>query len=74
MPGKLTTMWFRKRKATAQAESHEALAAKIQADIDQKVARDRLAEVSKQAEELIRINQTNHFSEGLTKAFRGRTI
>lgn len=67
-------MTFWKRKHQAQREADEALAAKIDADIQLSIAHETRREVSQQADKLRQINQTNHFSEGLTKAFRSKPV
>lgn len=64
------SLWKRRRQV--EAEALEAKAAKIEADIELSAAKQTQREVSKQSETLREINRTNHFSEGLTKAFRGR--
>lgn len=64
---------IREQRAQAEREAAEALAAKVQASIDLSVAQQTAREVEKQAEKIHRINRENHFSEGLTKAFHGRT-
>lgn len=61
-----------KRRQQVEAEAREAKAAKIEADIELSAAKQTQREVAIQAETLREINRTNHFSEGLTKAFRGR--
>lgn len=66
------SLW--KRRQQVEAEAREAMAAKIEADIELSAVKQTQREVSKQSETLREINRTNHFSEGLTKAFRGRPV
>lgn len=63
-------IWGRRKKA--QAEANEALAAKIEADIQLAAAHETKREVAQHAEKLREINRQNHFSEGLTRSFRGK--
>lgn len=58
---------FRRRKA----ECDEALAAKIQSEIDYKIAKEQHDRVSKQTGELDQVNRRNHFSESIRLAFGG---
>ena len=64
-------MWHRKKQA--QAAAREAMAAKIQASVDLAAAQATRKEVAEQADRLREINKKNHFSEGLSKSFQGRT-
>lgn len=66
------SIWGRKRKL--QDEAREALAAKIQAGVDHAAAEQARREIGEQSRRLREINQTNHFSEGLTKAFRSKPV
>lgn len=66
-------IWNRKRKKQAELDAKEALAAKIQADIDLSAAYQTKREVGEQTKRLRQINSENHFSEGLHRSFRGRT-
>lgn len=64
-------MWpFKKNRKPAVCE--EALAAKIQSEIEQKTAEIELVEAQVQAEKIAKINKRNHFSEALTHAFKER--
>lgn len=63
-------IWGRRKKA--QAEADEALAAKIEADIELAAAHETKREVAQHSEKLREINRQNHFSEGLTRSFRGK--
>lgn len=63
-------IWSRRKQA--EAEALEAKAAKIQAGIDLSAAHEVRREVSQQSEKLREINRQNHFSEGLTRSFRGK--
>lgn len=59
-----------KHRTQAEQDRREALAAKIQAEVDDKAANETLREVSEQTGQLRTIYARNHFSESLTKAFR----
>ena len=61
-------IWGRRKKA--QTEADEALAAKIQADIELAAAHETKREVTQHSEKLREINRQNHFSEGLQRSFR----
>ena len=63
-------IWGRRKRV--QAEANEALAAKIEADIELAAAHETKREVTEHSEKLREINRQNHFSEGLTRSFRGR--
>lgn len=65
-------IWGRRKRAQEAAD--EALAAKIQADIDLSAAHETKREVEKQSERIREINRQNHFSEGLQRSFRGRPV
>ncbi|ALQ30128.1 hypothetical protein AA310_12175 [Arthrobacter sp. YC-RL1] len=65
-------MSFWKRHKQAGQDADEALAAKIEADIELAAVRAQQREVAKQSEQLRQINKQNHFSEGLQRSFRGR--
>lgn len=65
-------LWKRKRQA--EAEATEALAAKIEADIELSAAHETRREVSEQTSRLREINQQNHFSEGLQRSFRSKPV
>lgn len=64
-------IWGRRKKA--QAEADEALAAKIEADIELAAAHETKRAVAQHSERLREINRQNHFSEGLTRSFRGKS-
>lgn len=63
-------IWGRKRRIKEATD--EALKAKIEASIDLAAAQETRREVKENSKVLRNINQTNHFSESLTHAFRGR--
>ena len=63
-------IWGRRKRA--QAEADEALAAKIEAELDLKEAKQTQREVTVQSDRIREINRQNHFSEGLQRSFRGR--
>lgn len=65
-------MSFWKRHKQAGRDADEALAAKIQADIELKAVKQTRAQVAAQSDKLREINRQNHFSEGLTRSFRGK--
>lgn len=65
-------MIFWKRHKQAGKDAEEALAAKIEADIELAAVREMQREVAQQSEKLREINRQNHFSEGLTRSFRGK--
>lgn len=65
-------IWGRRKRA--QAEADEALAAKIEAELDLKEAKQTQREVTVQSDRIREINRQNHFSEGLQRSFRGRPV
>lgn len=65
-------MSFWKRHKQAKADVEEALAAKIQADIELKAVKQTRAQVAEQSDKLREINKQNHFSEGLSRSFRSK--
>ncbi|KUM31564.1 hypothetical protein AQ436_00030 [Arthrobacter sp. EpRS66] len=65
-------MSFWKRHKRAGKDVEEALAAKIEADIELAAVRATRREVAKQSEQLREINKQNHFSEGLSRSFRSK--
>lgn len=67
-------MSFWKRHKQAGQDADEALAAKIEADIELAAVKAQQREVAKQSEQLREINKQNHFSEGLQRSFRGRPV
>ncbi len=64
------SFWNRYKQAGNDAD--EALAAKIQAEIDLKAVKKTRAQVAEQSEKLREINKQNHFSEGLSRSFRSK--
>lgn len=64
---------FRGRRKKAQLEADEALAAKIESQIELAAARQTHREVQQQSALIREINNRNHFSEGLQRSFRGRS-
>lgn len=67
-------MIFWKRRTQAKNDADDALAAKIQADIDLAAVKQTRREVAEQSNKIRAINQQNHFSEGLQRSFRGRPV
>lgn len=65
-------MSFWKRHKQAKTDADEALAAKIQADIELKAVKQTRAQVAEQSDKLREINKQNHFSEGLSRSFRSK--
>lgn len=63
----------RSRRKDAEAEALAALAAKIEANLERRVAITRDVEVTKQSAKLSQINHDNHFSAKLNKIFREGT-
>lgn len=63
-------MSFWKRYKQAGRDADEALAAKIQAELDLKEAKKIQRQVAAQSELVREINRQNHFSESMTTAFR----
>lgn len=61
---------LRKANCDAAAANENA---KADADRDHQIALARLAEATEQAKTLSAMNTRNHYSEGLTLSFRGRT-
>ena len=62
-------MWPFKKQGD-HAEMIAAKAAKIEAQLDLDIAKQKYQEVSEQTDQLRLINKRNHFSESLTRAFR----
>lgn len=60
---------FNRKKREPCDEMLEAQAANIEAQLDLNVARQRYLEITQQTDQLEQINQRNHFSESLTRAF-----
>ena len=65
-------IWGRRKRAQEAAD--EALAAKIEAELDLKEAKQTQREVTVQSDRIREINRQNHFSEGLQRSFRGRPV
>ncbi|HJX77263.1 DUF7620 family protein [Glutamicibacter sp.] len=65
-------IWGRRKQAQEAAD--EALAAKIEAELDLKEAKQTQREVTVQSDRIREINRQNHFSEGLQRSFRGRPV
>lgn len=63
-----------RRRKQAELEAKAALAAKIEAGIERRAAWTTYGQVDKQSRRLQAINHRNHFSEGLTQAFRGKPL
>lgn len=63
-------MSFWKRYKQAGQDADEALAAKIQAELELKEAKKIQREVAEQSDRVREINRQNHFSEGLSRSFR----
>lgn len=61
---------FNRKKREPCDEMLEAQAAKIEAQLDLNVAKQKYQDVSEQTGQLRLINKRNHFSESLTRAFR----
>jgi hypothetical protein len=67
-------LFRRKNPRKMSPDVRDALAAKITADIEHKAALDRLHEAERQKDTIDAMNNRNHFSEGLHKAFRARPL
>lgn len=70
-------MSFFKRFTALRKANEDAVvvneSAKLDADREHEIALARLAEATEQASRLTTMNTRNHYSEGLTHAFRGKT-